>query len=139
MDDDEIVDAEIIDDEMYAPAEIKFLPAEYRGVTPNLQPRPQANDLVLRVPSDQVLVPLTLAQRQLLREALGHYYQKGPRQRNTSQILRLIEHMADHEPMTNCNNCNNTGRVRSMYDVQYCGCHHGLRAMDDGRKNSDLY
>lgn len=127
-DDDEIVDAEIVGDEIElfeddpravidrVKAEIV---AQYGDVLPELRPDPPGI----------ASIKLNFQQRSIIREALAHLYSKGPRVRNTRLILDTLEWVADHEPLTDCANCANTGKVRDMYGINYCHCPKGVHRL----------
>lgn len=136
MSDDEIVDAEIVESNELvlrpgSPVDslIQFLTEESI----------RREGTVIRNDTTLVAVPLSFLQRQLLREALTHYHDKGPRVRSTSRIMDLLNYMADIEPDIPCGLCNNTGRVRGMYGVDYCSCRRGMEVRSDGKSNNDLY
>lgn len=129
--DDDIVDAELVEEGDLFPEIVTFsLPAEFFGQGPVEQALPTSSlDGAIR---------LNAAQAQLLRMALAHYYDKGPRQRNTRAILDLMDHLSEFEDSL-CTLCAGSGRVRNMYEVQYCGCRAGLRARQDGVDNGEVY
>jgi hypothetical protein len=122
--DDEIVDAEIVEDEPGTDLEII-------GSSSGVAER--SSSPALRNETGVIDIPLTSAQRMLIREALSHYHDKGPRSRSTAAILITINHLAAFEPSVFCSNCDNTGRVRDMYALSYCHCPRGIQARSDGR------
>ena len=109
MDDDEIIDAEIVED---------LLPAV---ITPTeILPRNP-------YPVGAIDIPLSWPQRQIIREALAHFFDNGPRGRNTPVILNTLRWMADNETgAAACGQCDNTGKYRTMYAMEYCYCPRGV-------------
>lgn len=123
MNDDEIVDAEIVEDDLPVPTYMELVGVPEAPLT-FIEPA--------RVPPDAVTIVFTFEQRILIREALAHYYDKGPRTRNTRAILKTIEYMAESEPETRCAQCDNTGKWRDMYDMHYCHCRIGVERRQAG-------
>lgn len=121
--DDEIIDAEIVEED--------HLPTVVVN-SPVTTPAPGVQMTVTNVPPGSASIVLNFEQRILIREALAHYYGKGPRTRNTRAILKMIEYMADSEPESRCAQCDNTGKWRDMYDMHYCHCRRGVERRQAG-------
>lgn len=107
-DDNEIAEAEIVED----------------GIVPFPLTAEAYAEAALLLPEE---IPLDYGQRMLIRTALAFYADKGPRERRTRLILDLLQHMADYEPITRCDHCEGTGKVRTMYDLRFCHCPTGIR------------
>lgn len=117
--DDEIVDAEIVDDDSLLPDVIGGPALEgFHSTGSGMAPH--------HLPPGSVLVELTFQQRQVIRAALAWYHDKGPRERRTSEIMAVMNYVADHEEWQNCATCDNTGKYRTMYEMHFCNCPRGM-------------
>lgn len=120
--DDEIIDAEIVEDN-------PLLPAVFGSTELDLL---SEQALVLAsLPPGSVLIEMSFQQRQLVRAALAWYHDKGPRERRTSAIMDMMHYMADHEQLQSCATCADTGKYRTMYEMHYCNCPKGMQRRQD--------
>lgn len=113
--DDDIVEAEIVEDDM--------LPAVRGGELEALEADalyPEA----LHLPPGTMLIPMDWQTRMVVREALGHFHDNGPRQRSTHQILQALRLMADVEE-GRCPLCGNSGQRKTMRGQVNCSCRKG--------------
>jgi len=123
MGDDEIVDAELVEDDLL-PVASHLAHDVVRETGTSLVPQRD-------IGSDIIWVPLRLEQRSMIREALGWFHDKGPRVRSTQRIMDLMNFMADQEVTLDCDVCNSTGKVRTMYAMTYCTCPIGVQRREE--------
>lgn len=130
MSDDEIIDAEIVGDEIEVFEDQRSIVDRVKASVME-----QYGDVLEELRADPpgiVSIKLDFQQRSVIRESLAHFYSKGPRVRNTRLILDTMGWIADHEPLLDCPNCANTGKVRSMYGIDYCYCPKGVDRLANG-------
>jgi len=113
--DDDIVDAEIVDD---------LLPALRAG---GLVPQPGAIEGEIVSGNETVLIPMDFPTRRVVRAALAHFHDNGPRKRSTHQILGVMNLMADYEPRHSCSLCGGRGYRDTMRGAVNCSCEAGVR------------
>lgn len=114
-DDDDIVDAEIVEDDL--------LPAVRRSEVEHVE-ADQLFPEVTMLPPGTMLVPMDYQTRMIVREALGHYHDNGPRQRSTHQIMQALKMMADVE-QGRCPLCGDSGYRQTMRGNVNCSCRKG--------------
>lgn len=120
MDDDEIIDAEIVEDDL--------LPAvrESVALVPGTDNNAPAVGDGYWIPPGTILMALDYEQRQLIRASLAHYHDKGPRERRTGPIMDLLNLFADNEHENRCAQCDGHGKYRTMYAMEFCYCPRGV-------------
>lgn len=128
--DDEIIDAEIVEDDDVPSTAVAIPAGSNMEGFGNLTSGDV--DLAVNYPPGTVRVPLTFEQRNLIRGALAHYHDNGPRQRNTHFIISTMDHLSGFEPDRPCETCDNTGKYRDMYEMHYCHCPRGIRRRQSG-------
>lgn len=128
FDDDEIVDAEIVEDEddllpVLAPSRELEDVSQFVDRLP-----PGALDLFMD--PDVRAVPMDSAMRAQVREALAFFWQNGPRHRSTIEVKRAMDRIADVEPDTGkCLTCGGAGRWQDrLGKIQVCSCPAALQS-----------
>jgi len=112
---DDIVDAEIVEESL--------LPA-VRGGELELAESDELLPELTYLPPGVRLIPMDYQTRLVVREALGHYHDNGPRKRSTRQIIQALLLMADIE-QGRCPLCSDQGYRETMRGPINCSCRKG--------------
>jgi len=135
MGDDDIVDAEIVDDDtlyVHVSSELATTGShEVDNVAQfvELTGLPAGAMDIFRDP-DVLAVPMDVNMRNAVREALAFFWVKGPRHRNTVECKRAMDVIFAVEPGSGkCVRCGGTGKWQDrLGKTQVCSCPEALTA-----------
>jgi len=142
-DDDEIVDAEIIDDDSdMLPVHVsRETPSPLGAVVDAYQELPgnvrHALEALGSAGPDTFLVAMDREMQATIMEALGWFWTNGPRHRSTVEVQRVMTKLSDALPRTadvRCRRCGGTGLWRDRLGKEMpCNCPAILTRGGEGR------
>jgi hypothetical protein len=124
---DDIVDAEIVDDDDMLPV---LAPSREVDDITQVVDRLPPGALDLLADPDVLAIPMDSAMRAQVRQALAFYWNNGPRQRNTLQCQRAMDRIYEVESSTgHCATCGGAGHWNDRLGKrQVCSCPAALQS-----------